>query len=313
MNSIKGKIFSNIILLTLVGGSAYYYKDEIRFSAREVYRKVQPCKSPITYSLGSFDESFGISKENFLKKIAEAEKIWERAAGTPLLKYAPDGEIKINLIYDQRQEATNTLKKIGSTIDSGKDSYATLKAEYDAMVAIYNTDKNKLQQKINAVEEEKRAYEKEVNYWNSKGGASKDAYNKLKAQEASINEKINEINRDQNELNKQTEKINTAGQTINSFAKELNVQVGAFNEIGSNTEEFDEGEYVQEGINKNINIYQYEDQNKLLRVLAHEIGHAIGMEHVADTKAIMYMTNQSSNEEPTDDDIKELRRVCNIK
>lgn len=313
MNSIKGKIFSNIILLALVGGSAYYYKDEIRFSVREVYRKVQPCEIPITYSLGSFDESFGISKEDFLKKTGQAEKIWENVAGKPLLRYVPNGEIKINLIYDKRQEATNTLKKIGSKIDSGKDSYATLKAQYDALVATYNTDKNKLQQKINAVEEEKLAYEKEVNYWNNKGGATKDAYNKLKTEEASINEKISEINIEKNELNKQTENINTISKTINSFAKELNVQVGTFNEIGSSTEEFDEGEYVQQGTTKNINIYQYEDQNKLLRVLAHEIGHAIGMEHVADPKGIMYMTNQSSNEKPTDEDIKELRRVCNIK
>lgn len=90
------------------------------------------------------------------------------------------------------------------------------------------------------------------------------------------------------------------------------------NSIGqSRGEEFTEGEYKSEyksGVyEQEIDIYEFSTKAKLRRVLAHELGHALGLDHVEDPKAIMYRLNQGTNDTLTKDDLAELKTYCNIK
>lgn len=87
-----------------------------------------PCTLPITYSIGTFDTRFDISREKFLQEIAQAEKIWEDAAGKELFRHIEkDGTLTINLIYDSRQETTEKLQKIDKVITGKQSAYEELK------------------------------------------------------------------------------------------------------------------------------------------------------------------------------------------
>ena len=62
--------------------------------------------------------------------------------------YKEDGELKINLIYDSRQKATDILRKMGFNLEDNKASYDSLKRKYDILEAEYFKEKSLLESRV---------------------------------------------------------------------------------------------------------------------------------------------------------------------
>ncbi len=276
-----------------------------------VWNKYFPCSRPIAYSIGTFDERFGISQEDFLEVISEAESIWEKPISKELFFYKDGGLLKVNLIYDDRQQATETLGKIGSVVDEAKDSYESVKAQYDSLKAQFEADKNLYDKKRAELESLLDVYNKEVATWNRRGGAPKDEYESLQEEKERINLLIAEVNALNTKLASEVDRINALVPILNQLAAEHNINVSRYNEIGEDYREFEEGTY-QSGRAQSIDIYQFDNREKLLRVLAHEFGHALGLDHVDDPSAIMYYLNQGRGGVPSSADITALKDLCRI-
>lgn len=274
-----------------------------------------PCSEPIPYSIASIDPKFGMSKERLLTYINKATGVWSAAEGDELFKYSDVGdnadELKVNLIYDYRQQVTAELGKIGIVIKNDKTTYNILRTKYDALFVGYQNEKAALQAKIDLYNQDKTAYNNLVNYWNARGGAPYDQYQKLEQQRNALNAESAALKAEQDSFNTGVDTLNTVVNMMNQLGKELNLNVRTYNNVGSLTgEQFNEGEYVSDSSGQRINIYQYGDTNQLTRVLEHEFGHALGLQHVDDPKAVMYRLNEGENETLTKADITELKRVC---
>jgi uncharacterized phage infection (PIP) family protein YhgE len=307
--------FLKLVVLFSLTVFAYQNSDTIVKNIRTAVHEHFPCAIPLTYSLGTFDARFGLSQEEFLTHIATSEKAWEDVVNKELFRYVDTGgDLTVNLIYDERQETTNKLQAIGGVIDGKKDTYESLKADYEKLSAQLRQQRATYNTKLGEFQTIQNGYEKEVARWNKRGGAPEEEYTRLEKQRAEINARVTTLNTSLAQLNKTVTAVNTLGTKINALIEDLQLNVEKYNTTKSaQGEEFSEWEYVFDPAGKRINIYEFGSILRLSRVLIHELGHTLQMDHVGDAEAIMYRLNAGKSETLTEADKTELMRVCRVR
>ncbi len=240
------------------------------------YLATRPCVHPIPYAIGAVDARFGTTDAKLVSDAEAAAAIWNKAAGKVLLAYDPSAAMKINLVYDER-EATAVL---GGQIAQEQADENSIRAALDASQAQFAS--------------EQAAYNQAVSAVNARGGATRSEAASLAAQRASLNALADSIN------------VRVAAYTASVAA--LTADIQQFNQSAGRT--FEEGQYVQDATGRRINVFEFIGDSQLERVLAHEFGHAIGLDHNTDPSSIMYAQNESGNLVPTKADLAALRAVC---
>lgn len=311
MRRLINHLIEVILMLVLLGGVVYVFREDLRPLFERVEHRILPCKSPIAYTIGDFDERFGLTRADFAKTIKEAEAIWEYPLKRELFESSDQGSLRINLVYDTRQQTTEKLKSIGVVVDQTQASYDKLQSQYESALKSYDAKKKTLDAQIASYERDRAVYEQQVAYWRERGGAPRDDYERLESTRQSLNARAEALNVSRLEINAMAEQVNTLVSALNGLAKELNLSVTKYNRVSSSQgEEFEEADYTSDIQKSQINIYQFTTRAKLVRVLAHELGHALGVGHVNDPDGIMYRLNTSSNTTLTPDDLALVRNLC---
>jgi len=285
--------------LALIGGAGLIGSYVLQSSAYE-----PACSTPITYSIGSLDPRFGVSESEFQSVLAEAASVWNTAAGKTVVTYSKEGEIPVSLMYDERQKAA----ELGSAIDSDQEAYEAKRAEVDALVASHEAQSSAHEAALRAFERDKETYDAEVSRWNRQGGAPPAEYAKLEETRRSLERRQAAINREAGELNAAVSVINREVQKLNTLANKVNKKVDVYNAFAGH--EFDQGQYVQDADGARITIYEFRTREQLVRAMAHEFGHALGIGHTEDPQSLMYPYNSGKNLELHEEDVAALRAIC---
>lgn len=268
----------------------------------------KPCSTPLAYTVGDIDPSFGITKEEFVQALQTGSSVWNEAAGKQVLVYDPlnPSAIPVHLVYDQRQENI----RLGEHLDSEKASLDTRRAEIERLDSIYTSAQKIYEQARSAYEASAASYQAEVERVNKSGGANPKEYERLQAQQA-------QLQKDQVKLNALADSLNSAGKDLQTKVSELNESVKQVNSVVSffNTaanKDFDAGKYVRTATSTKITIYSYSSKKELVFELAHEFGHALGMEHNENPESIMFAYAKAEELSVSAEDLASLKSVCEL-
>ncbi len=244
-----------------------------------------PCDQPISYKVDEVDPQFQLSRTEFLADIQQAETIWNQVTGKNLFIYdQKNGILSINLVYDGRQTLNNQITNLESQLQSEKNSIDPQMIKYQNLSADF---KSKMQ-----------TLNSQISYWNSNGGAPPDEYTKLKAQQQSLQLEAIQLNELAKSLNISTDEYNTQ-------IGQLNQTVDTYNSALQQRPE--EGLYDSQ--NNRITIYFNISHNELLHTLAHEMGHALGLQHNQNPQSIMY-PKTTTTLTASIDDANALQKIC---
>ena len=143
-----------------------------------------------------------------------------------------------------------------------------------------------------------------------RGGAPEAEFNKFEVLRLEI-DSINEMMVSKaGILNALVDEMNALNSKIQAEAKKVNNDVNIYNNSDLIGKEFEQGLYSSRGYTKEINIFQFDSRAKLLKVVEHELGHALGLEHNQSTSSIMYMTNVDSATKISPDDLAQIKKNC---
>lgn len=287
--------------------NVYEHLDTDYSDTGEMYHPlISPCTKTLGYKLGVFDTRFGISKKTFLEEVAKASSLWGDEANKTLFVYNEQGPLTINLIYDERQASTDNVNNLVIEIENSKHEADAIHTAYEEEKKMYTSDGDQLQRDTDAFTLLSKEYATRVEAYNQAGGATREQYDAMTSELASLKEKAQALDDRHASLIQFMNTINDRVKKYNELVIYINTLIRQSNALG--TKKFTEGRFTPR--NTTIDIYQYNDTLKLRRVLAHELGHALGIGHNTNPFSIMYSSNNGTVFALTKEDTEALFTAC---
>ncbi|MEX1258472.1 MAG: matrixin family metalloprotease [Gemmatimonadota bacterium] len=277
------------------------------------------CEAPLRWRIEAVDPRFGLSELEAADAVRQAGMVWGDGTGLPLLFQESSEGIPIRFVFDERMETALERRSSSAEIDERARAVEEGTSALEASRMELDRRRTAHGRRALDFQERQESHNRTVEYWNRAGGAPPAEFERLRAME----EEIAELRR---VVDAELEAVNRVVGEVNREADELNAQITALNEarialdaeLPAGVVESAEYRRSRGGFFSNaareIDVFHFEDRNHLHRVLAHVLGHAIGLEHSEEPGALMHAaaTVERGEGRPRlhEEDIAQFRALC---
>lgn len=280
-----------LVLLSVLGFFASQRFLNPQLNHNSVSDRIQhPFDTRLRYKIGEIDPRFGINQDQLKTIIQQAADIWYLGTSKQYFSYNPNAQLTINLIYDQRQADSearqlelNRLDQSKSLTDLERQKLKQFEDDLDFQHRQIELVKSNYQNKLDQ-------YNQQVQSFNQTQSHSEALRNYLQTQKQELeNEQLN-VQHQIDTFNLNVARLNQQVDAINSMNDQFNASVANFNQHFQ-PKQFDKGLFN----GREINIYQFQNQEDLRLTLAHELGHGLGLKHSDDPQSLMYPILEKQN------------------
>jgi len=291
--------------------------DLIRRVARHEAPEVAArCDIPIRYSLGAIDGRFGLDRPEVRQALTEAVGMWESVTEASLFRLTPGEGMRVAMVFDERQSRARARQRARSELGKSRDELDATREAFQDKQAELKDDWDDFEQRRRAYEKRQREHERAVQAW-QKGDVerTKQRRDELNATAEQLKAQAKELERRQDELEQRRRRLEREREAFENQVETFNERVQAHQEEAERLTGFQMGRYEREGADRRIEVFKALNGDELRLVLAHELGHSLGIEHVNAGDAVMNERlgpNNRGRETISPVDRRALAEVCDI-
>jgi hypothetical protein len=253
------------------------------------------CETAIPYRIGTVDPRFGISAEQLRKAAIEAATTWDSPSHPALFAYDPNAELTINLVFDWRQQTTQTGLAEVERVKALQASLETMEATLGPRRVSFERSEKEFSRRL-------AQHNARVERWNRSRGAS-GSREQILVEEQSLMQRQRVLIRERDRLNREIERHN-------GIVNDLNGRIERLKRDVMSGRSFEKGLYSTPRGKPRIDIFQFEAVADLVLTLAHEFGHALGLPHGSDPKSLMFPYLISQKRALSVEDQRLLKAYC---
>jgi hypothetical protein len=273
----------------------------------QAWAKPSLCDDPWTYRVGKVDSRFNMSYDDARDAVRQACAVWYKAYSCNLFSEdQKNGAITINFIYDERQQKVNEFRTLDASLESAKKNSRNLSSLLKQQTQELEQKKqdlanawkgyadryNTLDVKVRVMKMQPRLSEKDRQFLATEPPAMRALYRELEERGQDLRSEEKKLESLREAIRRQDEDVKKHGDLEKSLDEPMKV-----------------GVYAQVDRYRVINIYLCLNEKRLVRTIAHELGHALGLQHCTNPESIMYYMDASDNMEITRDDLEDLKKA----
>ena len=251
---------------------------------------------PLKWRMGAIDPRFGLDASEVKQAVEQAIRLWESAAGKRLFVYDRSSGFPVNLVYDSRhagrvaaRQAKERLDGMKSDIGSAKDAVQSAQDNYKLKLSLFEVSQSAYRRKL-------EDYNRDVEYWNRNGGAPPSVVSRLNAERQNLENDKSRLRLEEQDVDALRIEVNDRIDAYNSLLSRYNSAANSFNRTFGKAVEMSVGETAIRGSKVGrINIFSFESNTHLAVILAHELGHALGLKHVRGQDSIMVAVEEGES------------------